>query len=706
MQLSWSRLGRLARKELRETLRDRRTILTLLLMPLLVYPLLSMALNRFLLSASPAQEGYIVGTTTEAEGRRLQALLEDPRSRPPDAILDASGGKLARFQVVASEPLSAVDALAANQLDAAVEWTDPGEEGQPAIKVFAFAGDERSLSARRILVERLQWYRLAEATERLKRLTAGTDSFEVRAAVIGSAETTSMLGTVIPLVLVLMTITGAVYPAIDLTAGERERGTMEALMASPVPRAWVLVAKYVAVVTVALLTAVMNLAAMYVTLAVTGLLPLLVGETGGGGWLAMLQVLGLLVLFSGFFSAVLLSLTSFAKSFKEAQAYLIPIMLLSLAPAMLSLMPGIELAGPLAVLPLINIVLLARDVLSASVDPFASLVAIATTLAYAAAALGVAAKLFGSDAVTRTSEQSIGSLLRRPDAGTLVPSVAEASMVVAVLLPVSFLVVNGLSQWLQSGDEPPGMTLQLVFNGLGLCLAFGAVPLAATWLGRHRFVATYRFHHAPWAAYAGAVVASLGAWAIAHELIVVAQQLGLAVLDAEKLEQARSVIEQWKTVSPWVILVSLAVAPAVVEEACFRGYLFSAFSRRLTGWQTVVVTALLFGIFHVLAGRTLLIERLLPSTFLGLLIGWLAYRSGSVLPGMLLHLLHNGLLEMVARYHERFDFLADSYETTDHLPLSWLAAATGCLVIGLGLIWAGTRPRSAAASPDEQGLDA
>lgn len=703
MRLSWSRLGRLARKELRETLRDRRTILTLLLMPLLVYPLLSMALNRFLLSASTGQEGYLVGTSTEAEGRRLQVLLEDPRSRPPQAILDASGGNLAEFQVVVSETLSATEALAANQLDAAVEWGDLNEKGQPAIKVYAFAGDEASLSARRILIERLEWYRLAAATERLQQLTSDPPSLDIQASLIGSPETTSMLGTVIPLVLVLMTITGAVYPAIDLTAGERERGTMEALMASPVPRAWVLLAKYAAVVTVALLTAVMNLVAMYVTLAVTGLLPLLVGETGGGGWLAMVEVLGLLVLFSGFFSAVLLSLTSFAKSFKEAQAYLIPIMLLSLAPAMLSLMPGIELAGPLAVLPLINIVLLARDVLSASVDPFASVVAIATTLGYAAAALGVAAKLFGSDAVTRTSEQSIGSLFRRPDAETLTPSVAEASMVVAVLLPVSFLVVNGLSQWLQSGEQTPAMSRQLVVNALGLCLAFGAVPLIATWLGRHRFSSTYRLYRAPWAAYAGAVLVSLGAWAIAHELIVLAQQMGLAVLDEAKLEQAKSVLEQWKTVSPWLLLLTLALAPAVVEEACFRGYLFSAFSNRLTGWQTIWVTALLFGIFHVLAGRTLLVERFLPTTFLGLLIGWLAYRSGSVLPGMLLHLLHNGLLEMVARYHDRFDFLPGSYETSDHLPLNWLVAASICLAVGLGVIWAGTRPPTGQQLATESG---
>ena len=79
------------------------------------------------------------------------------------------------------------------------------------------------------------------------------------------------LAALIPLILVLMTVTGAVYPAIDLTAGERERGTLETLIAAPVPRLGLLFAKYVAVLTVALLTAVVNLIGMTITAHSSGL---------------------------------------------------------------------------------------------------------------------------------------------------------------------------------------------------------------------------------------------------------------------------------------------------------------------------------------------------------------------------------------------------------------------------------------------------
>src|SRR5262249_6063349 len=132
---------------------------------------------------------------------------------------------------------------------------------------------------------------------------------------------------------------------------------------APVPRMALLCAKYAAVVTVAVLTATVNLVMMTVTLQVSGLAQRLGGDldlTVG----TVLLVFGLLLLFAAFYSAVLLVLTSFARSFKEAQQYLIPLMLLSLAPGLMGmLLPRDALTGLYAVTPLLNIVLLARDLL-------------------------------------------------------------------------------------------------------------------------------------------------------------------------------------------------------------------------------------------------------------------------------------------------------------------------------------------------------
>src|SRR5207248_368580 len=140
------------------------------------------------------------------------------------------------------------------------------------------------------------------------------------------------------------------------------------LVAAPVPRFALLTAKYIAVVTVAVLTAVVNLVSMVITLQVSGVAQQFLGDTGLTP-LLILQMFGLLLLFAAFFSAVLLSLTSFARSFKEAQAYLIPLMLGSLGPGVLAMMPGLRLSAELAVLPLVNIVLLARDLFQGGADP-------------------------------------------------------------------------------------------------------------------------------------------------------------------------------------------------------------------------------------------------------------------------------------------------------------------------------------------------
>ena len=127
-------------------------------------------------------------------------------------------------------------------------------------------------------------------------------------------------------------------------------------------------------------------------------------------------VFGLLVLFAAFFSAVLLCVTSFARSFKEAQAYLIPLMLVSLAPGLPERDAGAgaqRLAARVA--PLANIVLLARDVLEGDAHPLWGFVAVLSTASMARAALALAARIFGSDAILYGSQGSWSDLFRRPD---------------------------------------------------------------------------------------------------------------------------------------------------------------------------------------------------------------------------------------------------------------------------------------------------
>ena len=120
--------------------------------------------------------------------------------------------------------------------------------------------------------------------------------------------------------------------------------------------------------------------------------------------------------------------------------------------------------------------------------------------------------------------------------------------------------------------------------------------------------------------------------------------------------------------------------PAVFEEFFFRGFLFSALRSAITGWQTILATAILFGLFH----EVLSPGRFLASASLGLVLGWVRLRTLSVLPCMLLHMLHNGLLLWVSHWHGTLGTGNPELAELKHLPSTWLAAAV------VGIVLAGT----------------
>ena len=357
-QFSFARQWRLTKKEWAETLRDRRTIITLVLMPILVYPLLSMVFHQFVFSSLGKQGklrvliGIENGETREHLEKTLKfgemwlehqsdSNFSTEQIEPP--LVEEPAGEQISFIVGDVELL-----LKSNRVDLAVQLLEDAEH-RPRWQIHFHDRSAISLAVRSFIERRLRAANAAVRTqfEKEHRVPAIPLEYQTVTATGGSR---SLLPTLVPLVLLMMTITGAVYPAIDVTAGERERGTLEALIAAPVSRLGLLLAKYVAVLTVALLTASVNLFAMTSTIYGTGLAEYVFGASGPSLWL-LVQLLGLLLLFASFFSAVLLAVTSFARSFKEAQAYLIPLMLLTLGPGLMSLSPTLELTEIMAILP-------------------------------------------------------------------------------------------------------------------------------------------------------------------------------------------------------------------------------------------------------------------------------------------------------------------------------------------------------------------
>jgi ABC-2 type transport system permease protein/sodium transport system permease protein len=269
------------RKEVATILRDRRTIITLVLMPILLYPLLSVVFHQFLAAgAKPGEKQeikYNIGLANNTEVKAFERQLSlgewilERRSGADRPLSPADPGPQKEIKVFAGTFKDVEAALASGEIHLAVRIRDPQERGRD----LAYWCDLYYLENSAIGLEVKEYVerRLAAANDEQLYNQPSIVVMAPRSAAVKDpgASGKSPLPALLPLILILMTITGAVYPAIDLTAGERERGTLEILVAAPVPRMSLLFAKYVSVVTVAFLTATVNLVMMTGTLLVSPL---------------------------------------------------------------------------------------------------------------------------------------------------------------------------------------------------------------------------------------------------------------------------------------------------------------------------------------------------------------------------------------------------------------------------------------------------
>ncbi len=719
---SKGRLWRLCQKELRESLRDRRTLFTLILMPILVYPLLSMALQRLVISSagkSKSEPELVIGVEDEDVLVKIRELFSEAtkiveggfvspivieraadaaNTTPLQASSKSEDDQFPAFEIVTASK----DALAQGLRDGDVDLliTELKFETTQLDRGAAFSFEiqsafrqndvrsEKALSQMRRATQVINDYQ----SELIRKSVSKRMPVAMAFKATGIAEQTDLsasIAGVIPLVLILMTITGAVYPAIDLTAGERERGTMEALIATPAPRFALLLSKYVAVVTVAVLTALANLFATWMTLSFGGLGQALFGKSGFSLW-TLLQILPLLVIFACFFSAILLALCSFARSFKEAQAYLIPVMLLSLGPGLVTLMPNVQFTTTLAIVPLLNILMLSRDIMIGQASLVPAFAAVFSTIIYACATLVVASRLFGAEAATSGSQESWSELLGRPKKRQLLPDVGELFIYLAILFPIFFVASNLGGVFQLKGSWA------LAFNAVFLFLLFLVMPLAFAWYRRVDIPNTFLLSEGVgkggallprvvrWVGYvAGVLLLSAGLWMVAFEAYLLFESWSLASqLTEEDKERLKA---DFLAVPFWVVLLTGAVAPAIAEEFFFRGFVLSAFRSKLSAFRSVLFSSLLFGLFHVIAGSVLSLEKFLPTIILGVALGFVAIRTGSLWPGILLHALHNGLIFTMSRYTEQ-DLAKWFGGETKHIPITWmcgggLAIATGVVVL-------------------------
>jgi sodium transport system permease protein len=353
----------LYQREMRAALRERSIVIYSLLIPIFLYPVMLWLMFSGIM--------FVEGL---AEGFRSRVLVRDVPAAHAELLdsLEASESFDLR-----EEPEALDDALALvreGELDAVVEFLPPEAAGEAlpdnfSVRIHYDRSVERSRRAQERVQSRIDGYRtrwLAREAEGLGLTREDLESFRVQRHTVSTERQMGalILSEMIPLFLVIMVAFGCFYPAIDATAGERERSTWETLMTVSASRQSIVTAKYLYVATLGVGAGILNVLAMFASIGAV-LQPLLAdaGESLSFSFppLAIpLMVAGAVVL-GLFFAAVMMILASFARTFKEGQGMITPVFWLVFLPLVLGSSPDRTLTPALAMIPVANVAQMIKD---------------------------------------------------------------------------------------------------------------------------------------------------------------------------------------------------------------------------------------------------------------------------------------------------------------------------------------------------------
>jgi sodium transport system permease protein len=395
--MSWRNIGVVYRKELREALRDRRTLISTIAVPILLFPVLTVGL------------GYtVVSLIEEAERTPAKVMILGGEDSP--AIVD--GLKQVKSLIVVPASANYVDLISNKKIRAAVEIPPglqsaaSGSEASP-VKIYIYSGDLKSMSAANHIEKFFSEYRDDLARERLsaeKLPVALLKPFDIKQENVVSTEKVAAetFGGIIPYLVIIMCLTGAMYPAMDLTAGEKERATMETILSSPISRTHLVFGKFLLVLTASLVTALLSVTSMGVS---SWLFQHFQDQSSDSalhieiGLSAVLSVFVVALPLAVLFSAALITIALFAKSYKEAQSYISPLMIVVIVPAIAAMLPGAELTPRLSLIPILNVSLLCKELIAGTYHWRSIALIFSSTCVYAGAALFIAVKMFHRESV-------------------------------------------------------------------------------------------------------------------------------------------------------------------------------------------------------------------------------------------------------------------------------------------------------------------
>jgi sodium transport system permease protein len=636
MGLDLSTVATLYRTELRMAIRDKRTVffslvLPLALMPVILFSSLWVQKKRTAELATMLHRYAVTGPQAETARFWIAEALARPAKGQAGSRFAASPGHFEAAAVM--DPEAALQSgdlafyvVADKQEPATASQTrdSPGESapaGTPRL-TFVYRGDrDTSRSAAFELRQRLERLRRDLQARLLESHGFPLSPVDVAPAVeqnVASARQVAglNLGRMLTLFLLLFVFTGGAVVATDALAGEKERGTLETLLATAAGRNEIIAAKSLLILTTALLiTTIQALnflayVAFKVVPAGTDLAAAVTPATAALLFVLYLPVVALV-------SSALLATSGWARSYKEAQLYFMPVMLLGLLPALVPMLPAVHLRSAIVVVPIANIAVAAKEILTGSRDwPFIVAAWLVTALA-AAGLTRATVRMLRTERLISAADIGREELVAGPALFPRRVLRAFALMWVATTVASSYIGAN--------------LRGQILFN-IGVVLIGGSLLLIR--LYRLDLRAALALRPVKPVIWLGVLAGVPGGWLTAT---------GIFRLMSLVLPVPHEWIESFgKQLAPqdvplWQLLALTALLPGIGEEIAFRGVLLHGLSKRLRPVALCCAVGVIFGIFHFDMAR------LVPVSCLGAILAGATLLTGSIFPAMVWHALNNGL---------------------------------------------------------------
>jgi len=635
------------KKEMLDLLRDKRTVITSIVIPLVLYPLIMIGFSSLMIR----QE-------TKLEKQTVDIFIQDNISNEISTEIIKSLSMI-EFVNIMTEANNIEDLIQKDVLHAAVTINDSiSSSGFEIYNITITYNEAKEMSSMAYgrLVRKLNLLESELVGDRLSAIEIDEEilnAIEVKDDNVAPPEQMLgfIVGKILPYLLIVLTLSGGAVVASDLVAGEKERGTLETILVSAAKRIELVIGKYLTIITISTITVFLNLFSMFFSFKhlisqswvdTTNIqLPL---SNFGLILIAMLPLVTLL-------SAILLSISTYARNIKEAQSYQMPIIFAGMMLAMISMLPGFELTFGFALIPIINFALLFKNIMMGNFNLTLFLTVIGSTIILDILAIYVSIHLFNKESVLfRTAEERSLKFW-----GNEKKNVLSTQFIILFYLVILMLLFYIGGSW-QSKDMMTGLFKTQIFIIL--------LPVILILrISKNDIPRILRFNKTKPVNYLMVLLMALPALIFA---IGLGNLISMIFPVSESYIQAMQDLVKTDEKSIWTALLIVGLLPGICEEVLFRGYIINGFTKN-GFWKAIIISGVLFGIFHLDPFR------LLQASILGIYLGYITLRTNSIYPAMLAHFANNSLAVLLSNYADKIPIINQIFKG-ENIPL-WISFA-------------------------------